>query len=379
MAERTGLPVLDLSMAQDPEQKATLLEQLHDALFNVGFLYIKNHGVPSQTISNLAALLPALFNQPAEAKASLTKLNSPHFLGYSGYAEETTLGEKDLREQFDLATELPVVYDPLASQTDTRRNFSKPYWHLRGPNQWPSEGYVRGFRKAFTEYHDALQELSYSFVHLVEEAFGIPVSTFDAFFPRPTSAHEGVHDEHVALRPQHRIKLVRYPPNPCNDTQQGVGAHKDSSGWLTFLYQVGKEEGLEVLDASGNWIAAPPVDDTFVVNFGNAFEAATEGAVKATVHRVKAPGPMSNPRYSIPFFQGLPLDLTVSEIRSYIPGTVRNLRQDRQQTTSNGDVSAFLDPRWDSLGESQLRKWIRSHEDVGRKFYGDITVAYYLQ
>lgn len=138
-------------MAQDPEQKATLLEQLHDALFNVGFLYIKNHGVPSQTISNLAALLPALFNQPAEAKASLTKLNSPHFLGYSGYAEETTLGEKDLREQFDLATELPVVYDPLASQTDTRRNFSKPYWHLRGPNQWPSEGYVRGFRKAFTE------------------------------------------------------------------------------------------------------------------------------------------------------------------------------------------------------------------------------------
>lgn len=151
-----------------------------------------------------------------------------------------------------------------------------------------------------------------------------------------------------------------------------------------------------MLDASGNWIAAPPVDDTFVVNFGNAFEAATEGAVKATVHRVKvclrhcpylrtdtehakAPGPMSNPRYSIPFFQGLPLDLTVSEIRSYIPGTVRNLRQDRQQTTSNGDVSAFLDPRWDSLGESQLRKWIRSHEDVGRKFYGDITVAYYLQ
>jgi hypothetical protein len=40
-------------------------------------------------------------------------------------------------------------------------------------------------------------------------------------------------------------------------------------------------------------------------------------------------------------------------------------------------VSAFLDPRWDSLGESQLRKWIRSHRDVAVKWYGDEVVEYY--
>ena len=50
------LPVLDLSKANDPEQKKELLEQLHDALFNIGFLYVKNHGVPSETISNLVSL-----------------------------------------------------------------------------------------------------------------------------------------------------------------------------------------------------------------------------------------------------------------------------------------------------------------------------------
>lgn len=97
------------------------------------------------------------------------------------------------------------------------------------------------------------------------------------------------------MPPQHRIKLVKYPPNTsvnnASDRGQGVGAHKDSSGWLTFLYQVGEEEGLEVLNTTGDWIAAPPVRDTFVVNFGNAFEAATEGAVKATVHRVKVYAP----------------------------------------------------------------------------------------
>jgi isopenicillin N synthase-like dioxygenase len=124
-------------------------------------------------------------------------------------------------------------------------------------------------------------------VHLVEEAFGIPTGTFDAFFTHPTSG-KGI--EHQYLPPQHRIKLLKYPPSPQRDGNvqgQGVGAHKDSSGWLTFLYQVGEEEGLEVLDSGGEWLLAPPIQDTFVVNFGNAFEAATQGAVKATVHRVK--------------------------------------------------------------------------------------------
>lgn len=155
------LPILDLSRANNPQQKQELLEQLRDALFNVGFLYIKNHGVPDETITNLVSRLPALFDQPTEAKSALSKLNSPHFLGYSGYAEETTLGKKDLREQFDMATELPVIWDPTSnsgarpSQLTTKRqndyDFSKTYWRLRGPNQWPSEDYVPGFRKAFTE------------------------------------------------------------------------------------------------------------------------------------------------------------------------------------------------------------------------------------
>lgn len=123
-------------------------------------------------------------------------------------------------------------------------------------------------------------------MHLIEEAFGIPVGTFDSFFPRPMSTRDEVHEPYVL--PQHRIKLVKYPASRGDGAheEQGVGAHKDSSGWLTFLYQVGEERGLEVLDATGNWILAPPVEGTFVVNFGNAFEAATEGAVKATIHRV---------------------------------------------------------------------------------------------
>jgi isopenicillin N synthase-like dioxygenase len=149
-----SIPILDLSLADSAEQRPRLLKQLHEALFDVGFLYIKNHGVPESTISNLTELLPSLFNISNESKRRLSKINSPHFLGYNGFAEETTLGQKDLREQFDFATELPVIRDnkdaPNASQEGKGRNFSSLYWMLRGPNQWPDERDVPGFRKAFT-------------------------------------------------------------------------------------------------------------------------------------------------------------------------------------------------------------------------------------
>lgn len=399
------IPVLDLALAEDPESRPELLKQLHAALFDVGFLYIVNHGVPATTVNRLTDLLPELFALPPEEKASLSKLNTPHLLGYSGFAEETTLGKRDLREQFDFATELPTVWrepedgakdvaslqhagptddsDVSNGHPSSSRDFSNLYWRLRGPNQWPKEESLPGFREALTEYHNQVEALSYRFVHLIEEAFGIPIGTFDHFFgpQAPSSTQEDQLTEPLSpsyLSPQHRIKLLRYPPAPSDAEQgsQGVGPHKDSSGWLTFLHQVGQEEGLEVLSSisSNTWLRARPIPNSFVVNFGNAFEAATEGAVKATVHRVIAPGPQSNVRYSIPFFMGLPLDMTVSEIRKQIPEHVRQLRKDVE-----GDqvVSEFLDPRWDSLGESQLRKWIRSHREVGGKWYGREVVDYY--
>lgn len=73
-----------------------------------------------------------------------------------------------------------------------------------------------------------------------------------------------------------------------------MGAHKDSSGWLTFLLQLGETveeaEGLQVLNPQNlkteEWISVPLIPNSFVVNFGNAFEAATSGGVRATVHRV---------------------------------------------------------------------------------------------
>lgn len=154
-----SLPVLDLSQADNPEARLALLQQLRSALFDEGFLYIVGHGVPQQTIDNLTDLLPVLFDLPEAVRSGMSKMNSPHFLGYSGFAEEVTLGKNDLREQFDMATELPVVWqsrekkhdDSVAPAGQAQRDLSKLYWRLRGPNQWPPEDLLPGFKEAYTE------------------------------------------------------------------------------------------------------------------------------------------------------------------------------------------------------------------------------------
>jgi isopenicillin N synthase-like dioxygenase len=147
-AEDMAIPALNLKFAEDPERRASLLDQLRDSLFNVGFLYITNHGVPEETISDLSSRAPELFSLSDLDKSKLSKINSPHFLGYSGLAEETTQGKRDLREQFDFATELPVIYLEDNSDQYSGRDFSRPYWRLRGPNQWPNEDDLPGFKRA---------------------------------------------------------------------------------------------------------------------------------------------------------------------------------------------------------------------------------------
>lgn len=115
----TSIPRLDLSA-----DEAILLPKLRDALVNVGFLYVENHGVPSSVVSDIQSALPKLFALDPSSKAEVALSNSPHFLGYSGEGSETTAGQVDQREQFEFANELTATWEP-------GRPLSE---RLRGPN-----------------------------------------------------------------------------------------------------------------------------------------------------------------------------------------------------------------------------------------------------
>jgi hypothetical protein len=70
---------------------------------------------------------------------------------------------------------------------------------------------------------------------------------------------------------QHRLKLIKYfsRHTDIDPYAQGVGAHQDETGWLTFIQEI-DEPGLEVHPKKGSgWINAPVKRHTWAVNIGH--------------------------------------------------------------------------------------------------------------
>ena len=79
------IPVLDLSLARDPKTKPVFLEDLRNALLDVGFLYIKNTGIDELLTQDVISQGKAFFDLPEEAKLEIQMKNCASFLGKSSF------------------------------------------------------------------------------------------------------------------------------------------------------------------------------------------------------------------------------------------------------------------------------------------------------
>ena len=80
-----SIPVLDLSLARNPETKPAFLSSLRHALLEVGFLYIKNTAIDDALIHDVIAQGKAFFDLPQEEKLKIQMKNVPSFLGSSPF------------------------------------------------------------------------------------------------------------------------------------------------------------------------------------------------------------------------------------------------------------------------------------------------------
>ena len=62
------IPILDLSLARNEETKPRFLEDLRHVLLEVGFLYLKNIGIPEQLTQDAIREGIAFFDIPEEEK-----------------------------------------------------------------------------------------------------------------------------------------------------------------------------------------------------------------------------------------------------------------------------------------------------------------------
>ena len=108
----SSVPILDFALTQDPATRPEFLDQLRNALINVGFLYLSNPPVSQDDIDLVIDYAPKLFTIPQEKKDKLLMRNNPHFLGYTKIGAEYTKGKADQREQYDFATPYESQWTP---------------------------------------------------------------------------------------------------------------------------------------------------------------------------------------------------------------------------------------------------------------------------
>ncbi len=270
----TSVPVIDIGLLLDGTNKAAVAREIAQAAREVGFFYIRNHGIPDAQTGTTFASARRFFALAQEAKDALHVAKSyPAQRGYIPLYAENTDPEvtADLKECFDVALE--------HAPDDPAVRAGLPFF---GANVWPEE--LPDFHAAVYGYYTAVRDLA------IRLAGGLALS-----LALPEDFFADKLDNAIAS-----LRLIHYPPQKGRIKQAtlGCGEHSDY-GVLTVLAQddIG---GLQLRNADGDWIAAPPVPGTFVINLGELTERWTNGLYPATLHRViNASG---RDRYSMPFF-----------------------------------------------------------------------------
>ncbi|KXT02157.1 hypothetical protein AC578_5947 [Pseudocercospora eumusae] len=168
---------------------------------------------------------------------------------------------------------------------------------MQGENAWPR---MSGFKHNVAAYYKSVLGLSRRIVKLLAKVLELPEDYFDSAVRRPGAM----------------LRLLKYPAqDPRDPDALGIGAHTDIEAF-TILCQ-GEQPALQILNVDGQWIQAPPVEGTFVVNIGDMLARWSNDVFISTVHRVH--NSTGCERYSIPFFFGPSYDTVLRPLPTCIP------------------------------------------------------------
>ena len=246
------IPVIDITPLRDGSDPACVARALHAASTGLGFIYVTGHGIPADLIDAARSEAYRFFRaDPARKEGVRVSDRHRGWLGRGG-AKMQDDAKADLKESF--------IWGWAGGESDGHA--------LRGDNRWPE--FLPGLEAASMAYFQAAHEVA----HHLMRGFALGLDLPPDFFLR------------TADRPLSRASYVYYPAQPAEagEDQFGVGPHTDF-GVLTVLCQddVG---GLQVQDAGGDWIEAPPVPGSLIVNVADLLARWTGGAYKSTPHRV---------------------------------------------------------------------------------------------
>jgi isopenicillin N synthase-like dioxygenase len=251
----------------------SIAEKIGRACRDVGFFYIVGHGVSGSLQRDIEEQSRAFFAQDTQTKLEMSMSRGGRaWRGYFPVGSELTSGKPDLKEGIYFGAELDRDHPLVRAATP-----------MHGTNLFPPA--IPELKQTVLDYMTEMTRLGHSLMAGIALSLGLDESYFAA---RYTS------DPLILFR------IFNYPPPPAGSASQiaeGVGEHTDY-GLLTILRQ-DMSGGLEV-KVKSQWLAAPPLPNSFVCNIGDMLDRMTGGYYLSTPHRVRNLSRQS--RLSFPFF-----------------------------------------------------------------------------
>lgn len=332
--QAASLPIISLARLMHGPGRDEEIARLRQVTHEIGFFYLADHGIPDELSSELFDVAKEFFALPQEQKEEIAFTDNPHYRGYSRLGEELTQGQTDWREQIDYGADRPALTEGLAEN---------PWRILEGPNPWPSA--LPQMKPLINDWQDRLSDVGLALLRAWAESIGQAPDYFDDIFDHPHPM----------------MKLAHYPAPANGEAGQGVGAHHDA-GVLTLLLPEEGSTGLQVI-RDGEWIDVDAIPGLFVVNIGELLEAATDGYLVSTPHRVLPSAPGTS-RFSIPFFLTPNLDARFPRIDlpADLAAQARGLGRDMN------DQEIF-----DISGLNTLKSRLRAHPETTARYHAELA------
>ena len=269
-----SIPVVDLSefLNDQNASKAAFVEKLGKAYEEVGFVAVKNHGIPNQTIKQLYDCVKEFFSLQREKKLQYELHGLAGQRGYTSFGREHAKGSKnpDLKEFFQYG-QVVEDDDPVKSQYPENVKVNE----------------VQGFDETILKAYKSFEKSGVTLLQAIALYLGLDERFFDKY----------VHNGNSILRCIHYPPITKEP-----DTAIRAEQHEDIN--LITLLVGASADGLEILSNNGQWEPVVSLSDQIVVNVGDMLQRLTNNKLRSTTHRVVNPPKQlwDTSRFSIPFF-----------------------------------------------------------------------------